>query len=303
MPGAARTTLCVLIVSALVLTAPASLRSQAFLLQPGSGAGLQGEKFPSPRDPSYVAPVLPQGVREDAGDSLEDPALLLATGGLEGGGGDLLSVFTERRRRQQEAARRNDRYGEQRALDLEEAGQERVLAEQSVLNQFGDRGFPRGLGSPPQYTETPARRFGIIWGLSMPITTGFAAALYELAGPGIRTNGAPDYAALGGVFAGGALLAAFIAYYDYDEMQQLYAHRQAHAAHRRYLMSRDGPRGAKGALGGDNNVSYLERAERPHASLDASVILKQYSAANFPTVDVNRGRDEHRAALGWSFRF
>lgn len=301
MPGAARTTLRALTFSVFMLTATAPLPAQAVLLQPGSGAGLQGEKFPSPRDPSYVAPVLPQGVREDAGDSLEDPALLLATGGGLDGGGDLLSVFTERRRKQQEAARRNDRYGEQRAQDLEAAGEERVLSEQAVLRQFGDRGFPRDLGSPPQYTETPGRRFGIVWGLAMPITTGFVATLYELGGPGIRTNGPPDYAALGGVFAGGALLAALIAYYDYDEMQQLYAHRSAHEAHRRYLLNRDGPRGAKGDLL-QADVSYLEHADRPQASLDASVILAQRSRANFYAGDLSV-RDEQSAVLRWSFRF
>lgn len=229
-------------ISAALLLAGASLHAQTLTLQPGSGT--QTEKFPTPRDPSYVPPLVPQSTLDSLNESDAGGSALI----FGSGGGDLVSIFAERRRAQAEAARRADRYGERNAQLLDETGQDRVFIEQSVMRQFGtSRGLPRDFGKA-HYTETPGRRFSVVFFLSLPITSAFVGGLYQLFGPGISVNGPADYPALFGVVGVGSLFSALIGYYDYSQTQALREHTAGHQAREVYQLRNNpfGPRGVKG---------------------------------------------------------
>ncbi|MEQ9362688.1 MAG: hypothetical protein RIF32_00510, partial [Leptospirales bacterium] len=218
------------------------LRAQSLNLQPGTDSGSQLEKFPTPRDPSYVPPLLPQSALDSANQSEAGGSALIFSAG---GGGDLVTLFTERRAAQLEAARRADRYGERNAQYLDETGQDRALLEQNLRRQFGSsRGLPRDFGDS-RYSETPARRFSIVFFLSLPITAGVVGGLYQAFGPGVSINGPADYPALLGILGVGGVFSALIGYYDYTQMRALRAHTVGHRARESYEL-RNHPFGRRG---------------------------------------------------------
>lgn len=301
-----------------------TLSAQSLNLQPG--AGIQTEKFPTPRDPSYVPPLLPQSTLDEAnaGDA-GGSALIFSAGG----GGDLVALFAERRKAQVEAARRADRYGERNAQYLDETGQDRVLVEQNLLRQFGtSRGFPRDFGEA-HYSESPGRRFSIVFFLALPITSLLAGGLYQLAGPGITVNGPADYPALLGVIGAGSALAALIGYYDYSQMQELRSHTVGHRAREAYDL-RNHPFGRRGVKDADTaeNVDpdsgayrdagddsgeaspvsrlaplYFQKTWRSVAETEARNLLRASSGARRATNPDNTIRETPGSRLGVSWRF
>lgn len=207
------------------------------------GPSSQNEKFPTPRDPSYVAPLLPETDLDAAGGGGDASLLLGFTGG-----GDLVSIFAQRQQAQQEAARRANRYGERNDQYLDETGQDQAFLEQGLLRQFSARAsFPRGFGRD-HYTETPGRRAGIVFLLALPITSAFLGGLYELLGPGIQVNGPADYPGLLGILAGGSVFAGWIAYYDYTQTSADREHAVGHRAREVYRL-RNHPFGRRGVSG------------------------------------------------------
>ncbi|MCR9141407.1 MAG: hypothetical protein NXI24_04085 [bacterium] len=229
------------------LLAPASaVLAQALNLQAGGDTGNQIEKFPTPRDPSYVPPLLSQSTLDSANETeLGGSALVFS-----GGGGDLVSLFAERRAAQLEAARRADRYGERNAQYLDQTGQDRALLEQNLQRQFGSaRGLPRDFGKS-HYTETPARRFSVVFFLSLPITAGVVGGLYQAFGPGVVIDGPADYPALLGILGAGSVFSALIGYYDYKQTYEARAHAVGHRAREAYELRNHpfGPRGVKDPL-------------------------------------------------------
>lgn len=251
-------------------------------LQPGAGA--QQEKFPTPRDPSYVAPLLPQStIDETQQGELGGSALIFSAGG----GGDLVSLFAERRAAQLEAARRADRYGERNAQYLDETGQDRVLLEQNLLRQFGSsRGLPRDFGDG-HYSETPARRFSIVFLISLPVTAGVIGGIYQTFGPGVTINGPPDYPALLGIIGIGSVFSALIGYYDYTRMAELRAHTVGHRAREAYHL-RNHPFGRRGAKG--------DEAPRNTEQTPDTTGLRAYPATvdRFDYTDAVAGEDARR---------
>jgi hypothetical protein len=291
LPAAVKAALRYLAACAVVLSS-SGLSAQTILLQPGAGS--QNEKRPTPRDPAYVAPLLPQGVSDSLGDA-DDSSLFLAASGS--GDGDLLSLFAARRRKQAEAARRADRYGERNAQYLDESGQDRAFVEQSLLRQFGMRGLPRDFGEIER-PETPARRFSVVFFLSLPFTALLASGLYQAFGPGLHVNGPADYPALAGVLGAGALLSSLVAYYDYSQMQALRAHTAAHVARTAHELSNHpfGPRGRKGAPGAP--VTPDEDAER-----EARERLRARPPARLPGDDSSYFEQNRILSVGWQWRF
>ena len=61
------------------------------------------------------------------------------------------------------------RYLERRWQHLHEEGEDLIFLERALLDQFGREGFSHELGQHP-YHESPARRFQIIFLLSLPFT-------------------------------------------------------------------------------------------------------------------------------------
>ena len=219
------------------------------------GPNSQNEKFPTPRDPSYIAPLLPESGLDGAGTESEASLVLGLTGG-----GDLTAILAERQRLQAENNRRENRYGERNDQYLDETGQDQAFLEQGLLRQFSTRSsFPRGFARS-EYSETPARRATIIFFLALPITTGIAGGLYSLFGPGIQVQGSADYAGLLGILGVGSLFAGGVAYYDYRETSAAREHAVGHRARNAYRL-RNHPFGRRGIAGSDADNREPEARE------------------------------------------
>ena len=193
--------------AAFALSAPA-VRAQVPQLQPGADTTGNEEHFPTPRDPRYTPPLISEEQRRQL-DSGGESVLLLSGEDLDA------ATVLESQRAQAAAARAGrERYEERDANRLDEQGNRRAAAERAMLRQFGTDGFPRGFGQVP-YTETPARRFSIVFFLSLPFTAGFTFGAWGL---GKSIAGEPTRFDTGESIAGISLalvLSAGIAYYDH----------------------------------------------------------------------------------------
>lgn len=238
----------------MALLAPAPLFAQFSGVDLGPNS--QNEKFPTPRDPAYIAPLLPESGLDGAGTESEASLVLGLTGG-----GDLATILAERRRLQAENNRRKNRYGERNDQYLDETGQDQAFLEQGLLRQFSTRSsFPRGFAQS-EYSETPARRATIIFFLALPITSGIAGGLYSLFGPGIQVQGPADYPGLLGILGVGSLFAGGVAYYDYRETSAAREHAVGHRARDAYRL-RNHPFGRRG-VAGDSAAGARETNANP----------------------------------------
>ncbi|MBE7437243.1 MAG: hypothetical protein HS115_02220 [Spirochaetales bacterium] len=160
------------------------------------------EQKPSGRDPRYIPPSLPEHLQPES-----SPALLFSPDG---------SIDLEKAR---ENLRKGERNKEQRAVqnrarDYYNQSESRSVYEKKVLRQFGLQQFRYADPDEP-YSETPGRRFQIVYFLSLPFTAALAGGLYSLS---LHSRGdvrSLTFYETAGALAAGALLSGGIAYYDH----------------------------------------------------------------------------------------
>ncbi len=130
---------------------------------------VSGEKKPTSRDPRYKIQMLPPKIKKQLEKGPGSGSLLLNPSGT-------LSDAEVRQMMQKDdekKAKLSSRQWQQDARDIP-GGEERVLLEKSILRQFGMESVPYRWREPPEYKETPLRRFQITFFLSAPITLGFS---------------------------------------------------------------------------------------------------------------------------------
>ena len=112
------------------------------------------------------------------------------------------------------------RYLERQWQHLNEEGEDLVLLEQALLDQFGRQGFSDELGYHP-YHESPSRRFQIVFLLSLPISMVYAYALVGLfkAFSNSLSSKFTD-TERGTAFALGLGFSGAIGYYDHQRTQE-----------------------------------------------------------------------------------
>ena len=113
------------------------------------------------------------------------------------------------------------RYLERQWQQAHEEKNDTSLLEQSLLDQFGKKGFPKEMGSQP-YHESPGRRYQIVFFISFPITALYAYGLFALpkAASGESTSSLSG-AEVFGVLSLATVLSALIGWYDYSQEKSL----------------------------------------------------------------------------------
>ena len=112
------------------------------------------------------------------------------------------------------------RYLERQWQHLDEEGEDIVLLEQALLDQFGRQGFSDELGYHP-YHESPARRFQIVFLLSLPLSLVYAYALVSLFKV-LSNNNSSRFTdtETGAALSLGLGFSGSIGYYDYRRSQK-----------------------------------------------------------------------------------
>lgn len=179
----------------------------------GTAPNLQ-EKRPSPRDPRYRPPISAPGLKEPT-----PGALFLFSGDMDA------QKWMDSR--QQQNSRKATRYEEAIYDDLPPGGAERKRREESYLRQFGLERFPYA-GPDTHEHESPARRFQIVFFISLPITMAASYGIFKLGSGGSAFSRGQTL----GVLGLGAGLSAGIGYYDYLQFKQIEARTLPPAAFR-----------------------------------------------------------------------
>ncbi|MCE9599972.1 MAG: hypothetical protein K8S54_18575 [Spirochaetia bacterium] len=162
------------------------------------------EKRPSPRDPRYRPPVTVPGLKEPTNPG----ALFLFSGDMDA------QKWMESR--QQQNSKKATRYEEAMYDDLPPGGIERKRREEGYLQQFGLEHFPYA-GPDRHEHESTARRFQIVFFISLPITMAASYGIFKLGSGGSPFSRGQTL----GVLALGAGLSTGIGYYDYLEYNKL----------------------------------------------------------------------------------
>ena len=112
------------------------------------------------------------------------------------------------------------RYLERRWQELDEEGEDIVLLEQALLDQFGSSGFSDELAYHP-YHESSTRRFQIVFLLSLPISFVYAYALVGVFKVFLSSASSEFMATeTGAALTLGLGLSGAIGYHDYKRSQE-----------------------------------------------------------------------------------
>ena len=112
------------------------------------------------------------------------------------------------------------RYLEEEWRHLNKKKREDLLLEKSLQEQFGKQQLPQNFGKHP-YHESPARRFQIVFFLSLPITALVTYGIWRgskyLANPRENSLTAGESAGVAGI---GAVFSGLIGWYDYYRVKR-----------------------------------------------------------------------------------
>jgi len=159
------------------------------------------ERRPTSRDPRYTPPVTLPGNKQPSTNS----PLFLFSGDLDA------QKWMDSQKKRDSA--KTSRYDEA-TYDDTPGGLERVSREEGYLRQFGLSNFPYAHAHEHEGDETPARRFQIIFFISLPITMAASFGILRAAHPNAS---AFTRAESFGVVALGSAFSAGIGYYDYRQ--------------------------------------------------------------------------------------
>lgn len=159
------------------------------------------EKYPTPRDPTYTAPMIPPYLRSTQTNSAAE--LLLNPEGVQ-----------EQSQEYPDAAERL-REEIQTSNELENKG-DRIYLENQYLQQYGMDSYDFRLPYSESYSEDGWRRAQIVFFLSLPITAGITygtmSGIKQSQGESNRFTG-PQTALLAGL---SVLFSSAIAWYDHS---------------------------------------------------------------------------------------
>lgn len=166
------------------------------------------ERIPTPRDPTYKPPLLPEYQRRRIQTGAA--SLLLAPGTVN------LEEFFRQREEQFKLRRKNRIRREERELeDILDYGGERSLLDTLLTRQFDVTGLPY-YSESEHFQETPVRRFQTVFCISLPVTMAASyfvfRAIRQSEGYSPRKLNGPMTV---GFLAVGTLAAGIIAGYDY----------------------------------------------------------------------------------------
>ncbi len=162
------------------------------------------EKRPTPRDPRYIPPSLPDYLRRQ---------LERAPGAAISPSGEINAEAVLRAQGVRAATTRRSRHESKGYSDSANTFADRLLFSESVLRQFGIDALPPR-APEVKIRETESRRFQVVYFLSLPYTLGisyavFAAGTNQLGGR-VVFNG-PETA---GFISVGLIFSGFVAWYD-----------------------------------------------------------------------------------------
>ena len=165
------------------------------------------EQKPTSRDPRYIPSIIPPNLRKQ----LQPGSQTVIS---PGGDIDLQQLMESQRAKKKSS--QMDRYNEQRSEDLIKKDEYRFM-EKRLADQFGINTFPDG-EREEIYSETPGRRFQIIFFTSLPVTLGISYGIISTAANRRVFNG-PQTAGIGflGIFS-----SAMIAWYDHVQWKKTF---------------------------------------------------------------------------------
>ncbi len=167
------------------------------------------EKKPTIKDPRYRAPQLPEHLQQE--ESAE--SIILAPGGEL----DLKRVQRALLKKQERQSRRGGRLKEREYYERLETEAGRRAIERDILDQFGVEEFPyESQGGRHEHSESPGRRFQIVFFLSLPITAAFVGGAISAARQSRGDGGGLTLEESAGALAGGMVFSALIGWYDHN---------------------------------------------------------------------------------------